>query len=109
MVKAQTTCPKADTGSLPNAIPNRCMSPKPTDEKMIDLRSEYLLRKTVRTMPLNAISSKRDGMERRRLGEAGGRSLEGSKTYWIKLQFIGCPSKSRYTNDAATCDSARMT
>ena len=85
------------------------MSPKPIDEKMIDFRFEYFLKKTVRTMPLNATSSKMDGMEKRRLGEAGGRSLEGSKTCWIKLQFIGCPSKSRYTNDAATCDSARMT
>jgi hypothetical protein len=77
------------------------MSPKPTDEKMIDLCSEYLLRKTVRTMPLNAISSKMAGMERRRLGEPGGRSLERSKTCRTKLPFIGCPSKSRYTNDAA--------
>src|SRR5574339_1115259 len=109
MVKAQTICPMTHTNSRPFARLSRCMSPKPTDEKMIDLRSEYLLRKTVRTMPLNATSSKIDGKERRRLGEPGGRSLERSKTCRTKLPSIGNPSESLYTNEAATCESARMT
>jgi hypothetical protein len=85
------------------------MRPKPIDENMIDLRLEYLFRKTVRTMPRNATSSNIDGMEIGRLGDPGGRFLERSKTCRTKLQVIGCPSKNRYIYDAATCDGARMT
>ena len=71
------------------------MSPKPIDEKTIDLRSEYLFRKAVNAMPLNAISSKMDGIVVRRPSELGGRSSDKSNTCRIKLMVIGCPSKNR--------------
>src|SRR5512136_2188566 len=98
MKKAQTTCPMTHTKSAPFVGFSRCMSPKPSDEKMIDLRPEYLLRKMVRTMPLNPTSSKMDGIEMNRLGESGGRSFWKLKTWRIKLTLMGNPSKSRYTN-----------
>src|SRR5512147_2373351 len=108
-MNAQTTCPITHTSSRPFVRLSKCISPKPSEEKMIDFRSEYLPRKTVKTMPLKATSSKMDGKEMRRLGEAGGKSPDRLKTCRTKLQVIGSPSESRYTNDAATCDSARMT
>jgi len=73
----------------------------------MDFLDEYRCRKTVKRMPLKAISSNIDGIETSRLADFGGRSHDRSRTCLMNPKVMGNPSVLRKINVATTWENAR--